>query len=712
LIRQLAGGVLVGLTATVFAISFASIIYAGELSVFLDRGIGLLLAGSTVMAATGAIIFTFRGTIMHPQDVTTILLSGGTAVIAAAALAPDDTLFATVAAFVALGSALAGATCLLLGHLRLSFVARFLPYPVLGGFLAATGYLIVAGGIGVMIDASVTVWTLPVLVDPGALLKWLPWTLAGLLLFVLSRSLRSDFVVPAFFLAAAVLFYAVAAASGLSMADAMAQGWLLGPFTESGFTEGLDPGLVAKVDWTAILRQLPLLLGVVAMTVVGGLLNITAINHLVGNEGSLDTDLRNVGYSNLLAAGVGGAPGYPALGEAILAHRMGMVGMVAGLSVAALNFAALLFGASALGLLPKGLFAMLLVFIGADLLHTWLWQERRRLPRLDYAIILLILGTAATIGFLEALAVGLLLSMALFVVSYAGLEFVRLQTTLANRRSMVERADPERSYLGEVGGSVIVLELTGFLFFGTATRLRDRILATISEPGQDPRAIILDFRRVSDIDASAVAGLTRSFTELADRGIPVHVSGLSERAQMRLSTVPPTQMTRHETLDDALQALEGQLLDSFERERRPGGTMTFLEGLQSAHPDIDLHQQFETIALDGGEVLIEQGTRSDEIFILTDGSASAMIAAPGGPRVMARFLPGALVGEMAFYGGSARSATVVADVPLRALRIPADLLGPDSTLPQRLVSSIHRLAAGFLSQRLDRSNRLLRDADE
>ena len=74
-------------------------------------------------------------------------------------------------------------------------------------------------------------------------------------------------------------------------------------------------------------------------------------------------------------------------------------------------------------------------------------------------------------------------------------------------------------------------------------------------------------------------------------------------------------------------------------------------------------------------------------------------------------MPGALLGEMAFYGGTQRSADVVAAGSVRALRIDAAQLGPDSDLPPELVSSIHHLAARFLSLRLERSNRLLLDAE-
>lgn len=52
-------------------------------------------------------------------------------------------------AAIALGSVASGTVYWLLGRLRLGSVVRFIPYPVIGGFLAATGWIFVAGGIAV-----------------------------------------------------------------------------------------------------------------------------------------------------------------------------------------------------------------------------------------------------------------------------------------------------------------------------------------------------------------------------------------------------------------------------------------------------------------------------------------------------------------------------------------------------------------------------------
>lgn len=709
-IRQLSGGIVIGLVATVFVISFASIIYSGPLSPSLDKGIGLALLGAGLMSALGAMLSSFRGTVMHPQDVTAILLGGGAASIATAATGfGQDVLFATVAVMIALSTSLAGVACVVFGRFRLGFVARYLPYPVLGGFLTATGYLLLLGGIGVALDTSVSLWTLRALVDPEVLALWIPWTLGGAAMVWITRRHTGDLVLPLCAILSVAAFYAALALSGTPLALASAEGWLLGPFPSSGFLVDIDPSALRHVEWSLILEQAPIIIAVVVMTVLGALLNMTGINHILGRQGDLDADLRATGYCNLLASGFGGLVGYPTLGESVLGARLGLRGATAGICVAVLSLAAAFFGAEVLQLLPRGLFGMLLIYLGIDLLWTWLWSERRRLQARDFAIVLVILGVAATVGFLEALAVGILVSMSLFIISYARLDFVRLQTTLANRRSMVERSDPARTYLTKAGRAVMVLELAGVLFFGTATRLRDRILAALNSADSPPSAVVLDFRRVRDLDASAAVSLDRTFAELRHLGIDVRVCALPDDAVARLRRLGPLRFRLHQTLDDALQDLEETLLhdlDPIVADRE-----SFLGRLKEAHRDVDVETLFPVMTFASGALMVEEGSPSDEILILIDGEASAVMGTGDRARVVARFLPGALIGEMAYYGGDLRSASVRAEREVRALRIEARLLSAASPLPPSIVSTIHRLAAGTLSQRLARTTRLLHDAE-
>ena len=159
----------------------------------------------------------------------------------------------------------------------------------------------------------------------------------------------------------------------------------------------------------------------------------------------------------------------------LLGQRMGLRSVLPGLSAAAGCLLIFIYGATLLSALPAGLFVAVISYLGLDLLITWLWIRRRQFSLTDYLLVLLILVVAATVGFFEALGIGILAAAAMFIVSFARVNVVRLRSTLASRRSLVERSDAEVHYLMQTGHQAAVFELSGFLFFGTANALVERV---------------------------------------------------------------------------------------------------------------------------------------------------------------------------------------------------------------------------------------------
>ena len=139
LLRGALSGAIIAAVGVVFAISFSAIIYGGSAAPGLGRGIGLGLLGTVVMATVAAFRLTYRDTIVQPQDVTAVILSLAVAEIVAGWQASPDALLATVAALVAMTTAFTGAVAWGAGRLRLGFIVRFVPYPLIGGFLDALG---------------------------------------------------------------------------------------------------------------------------------------------------------------------------------------------------------------------------------------------------------------------------------------------------------------------------------------------------------------------------------------------------------------------------------------------------------------------------------------------------------------------------------------------------------------------------------------------
>ena len=138
----LAGGAIV----LPLVISFAILIFSGELSPFAARGIGLVLFGGLIMQLIIALTSSVPGLTGGPQDSPAAVLGLAALTIAARMEgAAPEAKFITVVVMVILTSVVSGLFFVGVGSFKLSRFVRFMPYPVVGGFVAGTGLLLAQG---------------------------------------------------------------------------------------------------------------------------------------------------------------------------------------------------------------------------------------------------------------------------------------------------------------------------------------------------------------------------------------------------------------------------------------------------------------------------------------------------------------------------------------------------------------------------------------
>ncbi len=204
LIPALSAGFLIGVIIVIVQVSYAAMIFSGSLDTFVAQGIGILLFGTLVLAVVVALASSFRGAIANPQDTSAAILAVvGAAIVAAMPDATPETQFATVVAAMMLSALLAGLFFWLLGQFNLGRLVRFVPYPVVGGFLAGVGWLIVMGAIGVMTESAFGLS----LLAPSALTHWLPGLLLAVVLLIIQRRSRRSWLLPVLLLVAIGVFY-------------------------------------------------------------------------------------------------------------------------------------------------------------------------------------------------------------------------------------------------------------------------------------------------------------------------------------------------------------------------------------------------------------------------------------------------------------------------------------------------------------------------
>ncbi len=250
-------GTMTGMLEVIYALSIASLIFSGDLGVYLPYGFGISLVSSVVLLIGTALTSKVPGVFSSTQDSPTVMLAVVAAGLAGSlALHPGSEKLITILAAISLSSLLTGCLFLALGHFGLGKLVRFIPYPVMGGFLAGTGWLLVQGSFGVMTEFNLTPANIPALLQPNQLILWLPGILFALALFFGMRRFDHFLTMPAILMGTIGLFYLAFLLTGTSIQDAITRGLLLGKVGgEAIWQPVVLSGKLLNVNWMAILGQ-------------------------------------------------------------------------------------------------------------------------------------------------------------------------------------------------------------------------------------------------------------------------------------------------------------------------------------------------------------------------------------------------------------------------------------------------------------------------
>jgi sulfate permease, SulP family len=125
-----------------------------------------------------------------------------------------DQAFLTVVAATMIVTLLTALTFLVLGTFRLGNLARFIPYPVIGGFLAGTGWLLMKGGLAVAASTDPQLGTIGQFVDHFELVRWLPAFVFGVVLLIATRVVKRALVIPVVLVIGLVAFPSACSSPG------------------------------------------------------------------------------------------------------------------------------------------------------------------------------------------------------------------------------------------------------------------------------------------------------------------------------------------------------------------------------------------------------------------------------------------------------------------------------------------------------------------
>ncbi len=709
----------VAMMTVILSISFVALIFVGPISGFVAEGTSLMLATAVILGIFMALFSSYSGTIAIPQDrVAPIVALMATLIIHEMSGAAPETVGMTVLAAIASSTLLVGAVLFFLGAYKLDNIVRFTPYPVIGGFLAGSGWILLTGSFRITSGEPFAFLNLREEIASGRIMGWMPCVVFGLVAYLAVRARKHYITLPSLVFFAGILFYLWLGLSHHSLAEARQDGWILPAPPATNFNGVLILPLLRHVDWFVVAHQYTSLIALLLTSIVSILLNTSALELAADEEIDLNQELRAAGLGNLFSGFTGGMIGFQSLSLSSLPLGMGVRSRLVGLISAFACFLLLWFGTGLIGFIPKFILGGVLFYNGLAFLTEWVFDAYFRLSREDYFLVILILVIVAAFGYLQGVGAGIIIATVLFVLKYSTVNVISSIISGDSHHSTVDRSPIEARLLNNQGGRIHILRLKGFIFFGSANNLLDSIherQADKTLPKLD--YVILDFQHVSGLDTSGIVSMSK-LSRLAKKtgflilaaSVPVDIQNSFRGAG--LLAEGPGQVRIFRDRDFSVEWCENDMLKHHFPDVQ-GEVKSLPQILHDFHPwRVDtsgLLNYMERIEVDKNHYLILQGDPSDELFFIEKGKVKVVVELDNGRTMRVRSMgAGTVVGEIGLYLGQPRLASVVTEEPCAIYRLNADSLAKMEQENSGLAAAFHEFMVRVLAERVTQQNRTLR----
>jgi SulP family sulfate permease len=661
--------------AVAIAVAFGTLVFGHTAHDHLANGIAHFLLGGAVAVALLGVVTRLRGQFGGIQDVSAAL---GAAIALSIATSleelGDSAIFANILVALIGATLLTGLFFLVVGRSRLGNLVRFVPFPVVAGFLAATGWLILKGGLEVASDAHLVVVELDYWLDHANVDQALLTLLLGAVAYVLVRRFaRATWVLPATIVVGIIGFYSVTAAVGTSVQYLEEHHWLIGPLPDEPLWKAVGVPDIALVEWDTVLVQGGILT-VIMVSAIALMVTQSGLELAIEQDMDVNDELERSGIVNIVVSVLGTPASWVHIPSTATAYRRSAMHWGFAALAAGIMFLAFLAGPGLVSYFPRVVAGGILVFLGIELLKEWLWNTRREMPWIDYLIVITIVVVVEVFGFIVGFGVGVVASIIIFVVRYSSQQPVRERLDGGSVHSGRDRPIPDERLLDYHDEQTVILQLQGFIFFGTAYTLYRQVKDLMEDSEERrPSFLVLDMRLVQGMDSSAAstfAKMARLFGD-ADAGLVI-VPGSDVIAHaLEQAEITPEHFERLQVFEDfdaAIESCEEQVLVEAREQLQARGTgLGDDEFLDAVFGDmmaaLDVQEEFEDVVrLLGdrlspvgtaeGDVLFEQHDENTNLYFVVNGRVVIEKLDFHGDRIRLRTLGSwNIVGELGAFLG-------------------------------------------------------------
>jgi len=387
-------------------------------------------------------------------------------------------------------------------------------------------------------------------------------------------------------------------------------------------------------------------------------------------------ELIGQGIGNIIAATFGGLPGAGStvrtLANVQNGGRTRLSGMICGLAVFLIL---MLFGKYA-RYIPYSVLAGILMVTSSRMVDTWSFKLIKQKSTLrDMAIVVLVAGTTVLVSLMVAVGLGVLITTILFIRDQITRSVIKNKILGSQIHSKKVRTTDEIEHLEKEGHRIVVYQLDGSIFFGTA----DSLMKEIEMDIKGAEIVILDFRLVKEVDLTGVQILRQVNDQLLEKGkhlVLSYVTNVEYGKQHRVSTFLRDikvldQIGQDKVFIDTDRALEWAenyllqndgVISALEARRVDIKKMKIFQYLNDEEID-KISQILMNFSYKADEVIFKEGDEGDIMYLVSIGCVSILFDINQGERKkrVASFGEGVFFGDMALLEEKPRSATAVAD---------------------------------------------------
>jgi SulP family sulfate permease len=677
---DIAGGLVSSALAIPLAIGFGMFAFVPLGDEYFAYG---ALAGllSALIGGFVCVLLGERSTLVYAPRITTTFFLGLLLFSLVHADNAMPNVASTLLAFFAI-VLLGGVFQALFGLLRLGTLIKFAPHPVMAGFqnMAAVLLLLVQLGNVAGYDGVIGFTHVH---EHLSEIKPLSVLVAVLTFIAMWNARRLSTKVPPLLVGLGV---GIVAYYGLLLAGfASGLGPVIGPLTASAAMRSVLVDFSPLTMAEPLMRSMPAIVaGALALAIIASIDTLLCAR-LASQPGEIRNDgdrlLVRLGAASAVAGAFGGITNGINIGPSVSNREFGGRTWVSVIVNALMLLAAATVLFPLVTYMPRAVLSAAIMVIAVQHIDPWSKQAaaqlfdratpRRGVVALDLAVALFVSVLSIAVHVVLAVFIGIALAVFLFVLRMSRSNVRRIyRCDLV--RSRKSRGPAEMAALEAKGSAILVIELQGALFFGSAERLAQVIAR---ETASGTGAVLLDLRRVTDVDSTGARILGDIDQSLARQNIRLGLVYGGRGAAPGLAGVFNARDRIFPDIDRAIEWAEDGLLGT---SAAPAAAdeigIERVSILRDFTPDelAALQRHLERVTWPSGQVIFRQGDPGSALFLVTKGRASVHIRHVDGAIRLVTFVPGTVFGELAILDQGPRAATVTADEEMSAFSLSND----------------------------------------